>query len=124
MFRYEEELNAVILILIVLGILSFILVVEFIDNNGSQATWVTKWVYGMFTISQVFSPLLPVALKVGQVRSQKRLQENGIFCTSPRRIAICGKVNVFCFDKTGTLTMEGLDFHGVAACTDRALRQV
>ena len=68
----------------------------------------------MFTTSQIFSPLLPVALKVGQIRSSQRLQEKDIFCVSPRHIAICGKVTVFCFDKTGTLTLDGMDFSGIA----------
>lgn len=31
---------------------------------------------------------------------------------NPKRIAIAGKIRVFCFDKTGTLTHEGLDFIG------------
>ena len=39
-------------------------------------------------------------------------QARGIFCLNPKRIAIAGKIRVFCFDKTGTLTKEGLDFIG------------
>lgn len=73
----------------------------------------------MFTCSQIFSPLLPVALKVGQIRSSKRLLEKGVFCVNPRRIAISGKVNVFCFDKTGTLTNDGMEFSGVSYVTKR-----
>lgn len=41
------------------------------------------------------------------------LQNRGIFCVNPKRIAIAGKIRVFCFDKTGTLTKNGLDFIGV-----------
>jgi magnesium-transporting ATPase (P-type) len=111
-FKYEEELEVVICLLLCYGIFAFILVVYFISQNGSQSTAITKWVYGVFTASQIFSPLLPVALKVGQIRSSQRLQEKSIFCVSPRHIAICGKINVFCFDKTGTLTKEGMDFSG------------
>jgi len=39
-------------------------------------------------------------------------QARGIYCLNPKRIAIVGKIRVFCFDKTGTLTHEGLDFIG------------
>lgn len=39
-------------------------------------------------------------------------QARGIYCLNPKRIAIAGKIRVFCFDKTGTLTHEGLDFIG------------
>ena len=66
----------------------------------------------VFTISQILSPLLPVALIAGQVLATVRLSENGIFCVNPTRIAIAGKARVFCFDKTGTLTTDTLDFLG------------
>ena len=66
----------------------------------------------VFTISQILSPLLPVALIAGQVLATVRLSENGIFCVNPSRIAIAGKARVFCFDKTGTLTTDMLDFLG------------
>ncbi len=39
--------------------------------------------------------------------------EVGIFCISPNRVNVSGKVNVCCFDKTGTLTEDGLDILGV-----------
>jgi cation-transporting ATPase 13A3/4/5 len=41
------------------------------------------------------------------------LQEKHIFSLSNKRIAISGKIRVFCFEKTGTLTQEGLNFVGV-----------
>lgn len=49
----------------------------------------------------------------------KRLKKKNIFCISPPKINISGKVNIMCFDKTGTLTEEGLDTFGVrAVCFD------
>jgi hypothetical protein len=50
------------------------------------------------------SPLLPIALVVGQTMAAGRLREVGVFCLNPSRIAISGKIRVCCFDKTGTLT--------------------
>ncbi|KAI8848552.1 hypothetical protein BC829DRAFT_427684 [Chytridium lagenaria] len=41
-----------------------------------------------------------------------RLRRGLIYCTSPPRVNICGKIEAMCFDKTGTLTMEGLDVLG------------
>jgi predicted P-type ATPase len=113
-FRYEEELEVVIVFLLLYGILAFGLSCYLQEQNGSDSYWITKWAYGMFTVSQIFSPLLPVALKVGQIRSSQRLSEKQIFCVNPRRIAISGKVTVFCFDKTGTLTKEGMEFSGIS----------
>ena len=111
-------------------------------------------VYVVFTWSQILTPMLPVALNVGQMHAMERLrvrvifclrmksifslqlahelpfhtslpsalekwlsdslhlQKKGINCLNPKRIAISGKIRVFCFDKTGTLTKDGLDFLG------------
>jgi predicted P-type ATPase len=115
-FKYEEELEVTICFLLLFGLVALPLSFYLQDHNGSSSSWITKWAYGMFTVSQIFSPLLPVALKVGQIRSSKRLSDQKIFCVNPRRIAISGKVNIFCFDKTGTLTKEGMEFSGVAIC--------
>uniref|UniRef100_A0A0G4I0F4 P-type ATPase A domain-containing protein n=1 Tax=Chromera velia CCMP2878 TaxID=1169474 RepID=A0A0G4I0F4_9ALVE len=70
---------------------------------------------GIFTISQTLSPMLPVALSAGQVRSFSRLKEKGVICVNPERIAVAGKVRVLCFDKTDTLTKADLEFIGAAA---------
>ena len=73
---------------------------------------VGAWFYGMFTISQVLSPLLPAVLIIGQSVSSERLRSKGIICVDLNRITLAGKVKVFCFDKTGTLTKEGIEFIG------------
>ena len=75
--------------------------------------------YGVFTVSQVLSPLLPIALVAGQVAASQRLSALGVFCLNPKRIAISGKIRVFCFDKTGTLTKDGLDFIGAVGREDK-----
>ncbi|CAB3243695.1 unnamed protein product [Arctia plantaginis] len=64
-------------------------------------------------ITIVVPPALPAAMTAGIVYSQQRLRKNKIFCVSPPRIIICGKLQVMCFDKTGTLTEDGLDFYAV-----------
>lgn len=43
-------------------------------NNGQQSIWVTKFVYCTAILSQTVSPLLPVALEVGQVHAVDRLK--------------------------------------------------
>ncbi|XP_028179120.1 probable cation-transporting ATPase 13A3 [Ostrinia furnacalis] len=64
-------------------------------------------------ITIVVPPALPAAMTAGIVYSQQRLRKNKIFCVSPPRIIMCGKLQVMCFDKTGTLTEDGLDFYSV-----------
>ncbi|XP_072940541.1 polyamine-transporting ATPase 13A3-like isoform X2 [Epargyreus clarus] len=67
-------------------------------------------------ITIVVPPALPAAMTAGIVYSQQRLRKNRIFCVSPPRIIICGKLQVMCFDKTGTLTEDGLDLYAVIPC--------
>ncbi|XP_066493188.1 polyamine-transporting ATPase 13A2 isoform X1 [Tiliqua scincoides] len=64
-------------------------------------------------ITVVVPPALPAAMTVGTIYAQSRLKKRGIFCISPPRINLCGKVCLVCFDKTGTLTEDGLDIWGV-----------
>ena len=58
-------------------------------------------------------PALPATMMVGTTFAIRRLKKWGIFCTSPARVNIFGKVGVMVFDKTGTLTEEGMDVLGV-----------
>uniref|UniRef100_A0A8C9VTD2 ATPase cation transporting 13A2 n=1 Tax=Scleropages formosus TaxID=113540 RepID=A0A8C9VTD2_SCLFO len=64
-------------------------------------------------VTIVVPPALPAAMTTGTIYAQSRLKKSGVFCISPPRINVCGKVSVFCFDKTGTLTEEGLDVWGI-----------
>lgn len=50
-------------------------------------------------ITIVVPPALPAAMTVGTVYSQSRLKAKKIFCISPPRINVCGKVKLACFDK-------------------------
>ena len=55
-------------------------------------------------ITIVVPPALPAAMTVGTFYAQNRLKKASIFCISPQRINVCGKLKLVCFDKTGTLT--------------------
>ncbi|XP_066462433.1 polyamine-transporting ATPase 13A2 isoform X2 [Eleutherodactylus coqui] len=64
-------------------------------------------------VTIIVPPALPAAMTVGTIYAQSRLKKKGIFCISPPRINVSGKIKMVCFDKTGTLTEEGLDVWGV-----------
>ncbi|KAK3240845.1 hypothetical protein CYMTET_49348 [Cymbomonas tetramitiformis] len=104
MFKYDEELRVVFAMLLLFAIVCFALTITFQTRSGVQSSFVTKWGYGIFTISQILSPLIPIALVVGQINSSNRLRRAGIFTVDPARISISGKIRLFAFDKTGTLT--------------------
>ena len=64
-------------------------------------------------VTIVVPPALPAAMTVGTVYAQSRLRAKSIYCISPPRINVSGKLKLVCFDKTGTLTEDGLDLWGV-----------
>lgn len=68
-------------------------------------------------ITIVVPPALPATMSIGTSFAIARLKRSSIFCISPTRVNIGGKINCMCFDKTGTLTEEGLDVLGVQ-CAD------
>jgi cation-transporting ATPase 13A2 len=51
-------------------------------------------------------------MTAGIVFSLSRLKKKKIYCISPPRINVAGRVNMMVFDKTGTLTEDGLQVHG------------
>jgi cation-transporting ATPase 13A3/4/5 len=107
-FVFDEHLK------VVFGLLAcWALVALLIVSNIAGTTGTTTWLYAVFTVSQVFPPILPAVLVIGQSTSAARLRAQSIFCVDLPRITIAGKVRVFCFDKTGTLTQEGLEFNGL-----------
>jgi P-type E1-E2 ATPase len=57
-------------------------------------------------------PALPAAMTVGIVLAMNRLKKAKIYCISPPRVNIAGRVNLMVFDKTGTLTEDGLQVSG------------
>ncbi|KAK0504701.1 hypothetical protein EDD18DRAFT_1126008 [Armillaria luteobubalina] len=77
--------------------------------------WQTIIIRALDLITVVVPPALPATLSIGTSFAIGRLRKLGIYCISPSRVNVGGKVNVCCFDKTGTLTEDGLDILGVRA---------
>jgi len=75
--------------------------------------WHTILVRALDLITVVVPPALPATLSIGTSFAIRRLRKQGIFCISPSRVNVAGKINVCCFDKTGTLTEDGLDILGI-----------
>lgn len=64
-----------------------------------QVTWLQLIIRSLDVVTIAVPPALPAAITTGTIYAQSRLKKRGIFCISPPRINICGKVSVFCFDK-------------------------
>ncbi|KAL2103581.1 hypothetical protein ACEWY4_000449 [Coilia grayii] len=85
--------------------------------NRSSTSVVQLLIRSLDIVTIIVPPALPAAITTGTIYAQRRLKKQGIFCISPPRINVSGKVSLFCFDKTGTLTEEGLDVWGVMEAT-------
>ncbi|XP_074500677.1 polyamine-transporting ATPase 13A2 isoform X1 [Sebastes fasciatus] len=100
--------------LLILGSVALIgTIYSFVILFRANVTWRELIIRSLDIVTIAVPPALPAAITTGTIYAQRRLKSHGIFCISPPRINICGKVSVFCFDKTGTLTEEGLDVWGV-----------
>ncbi|KAE8215245.1 hypothetical protein CF327_g1466 [Tilletia walkeri] len=99
-----------------IGFLGGIATIGFISSSIKFAelgiAWHTIVIRALDLITVVVPPALPATMSIGTTFAIARLRKAGIFCISPNRVNIGGKVNVFCFDKTGTLTADGLDVLG------------
>ncbi|KAI8367719.1 hypothetical protein BD560DRAFT_331250, partial [Blakeslea trispora] len=102
-----------------IGVLSVIALIGFLISSvnfirlGIDSTTMILRALDLITI--VVPPALPATLSIGTSFAISRLKKLGIFCISPPRVNIGGKIDCMCFDKTGTLTEDGLDIHGIRA---------
>ncbi|PWA32986.1 hypothetical protein CCH79_00016890 [Gambusia affinis] len=110
-FRFYKDAMKFLLILAVIAFIGTIYI--FVILFRTNVTWLQLIIRSLDVVTIAVPPALPAAITTGTIYAQSRLKKRGIFCISPPRINICGKVSVFCFDKTGTLTEEGLDMWGV-----------
>jgi cation-transporting P-type ATPase 13A2 len=103
-FRYISVMGAVAAI----GFVS-----SFINFVKLGLAWHLIVVRALDLITIVVPPALPATLTIGTNFALSRLKKQQIFCISPQRVNVAGKLDVVCFDKTGTLTEDGLDVLGV-----------
>lgn len=64
-----------------------------------KATVVEIVIRSLDIVTIIVPPALPAAITTGTIYAQSRLKKQGIFCISPPRINVGGKVSLFCFDK-------------------------
>ncbi|CAG01724.1 unnamed protein product, partial [Tetraodon nigroviridis] len=107
-FRFYQDAAKFLLILAMFGT-----TYSFVVLYRSRASLKELIIRALDVVTIVVPPALPAAMTTGTIYAQGRLKKQGIFCISPPRINVSGKLSAFCFDKTGTLTEEDLDVWGV-----------
>lgn len=103
-FRYISVMGGV-------AMLGF--VASFINFVRLKVAWQLIIVRALDLITIAVPPALPATLSIGTNFALSRLRKKHIFCISPQRVNVGGKLDIVCFDKTGTLTEDGLDVLGI-----------
>ncbi|KAM9960008.1 hypothetical protein ACTFIW_007241 [Dictyostelium discoideum] len=110
------------------GFLCFLAVIGFCISvwklNSLGIDFGTIAIRALDLITIVIPPALPMAMTVGTGFGLSRLRKTKVFCISPPRLNMAGKIQVFCFDKTGTLTEEGLDLLGIISTLQSTVKHV
>ncbi|KAI9677560.1 MAG: hypothetical protein M1817_006514 [Caeruleum heppii] len=95
------------------GVAGMGFIVSFINFIRLKLAWHLIVVRALDLITIVVPPALPATLTIGTNFALSRLKKKGIYCISPQRVNVGGKLDAVCFDKTGTLTEDGLDVLGI-----------
>lgn len=108
-FRFFEESVKFILVIAVLTIIGFFIVLPQLLETMTTNQIIFKFL-DLVTIA--IPPSLPAAMNVGISFALDRLKKKNIFCISPPRVIVGGRVNMVCMDKTGTITEDNMEFIG------------
>jgi cation-transporting ATPase 13A2 len=88
------------------AVLGFLATLPLMLKQGLQVANIVDRSLDLITIA--VPPALPAAMTAGTAFAINRLKKKKIFCISPPRVNVSGRVNLMVFDKTGTLTEDGL----------------
>ena len=94
----------------ILAVLGFIALFPLMLQQGLDTASMVDRSLDLITIT--VPPALPAAMTIGTVFALSRLKKKKIYCISPPRVNVSGRVNLMVFDKTGTLTEDGLQVFG------------
>ncbi|CAG8497858.1 26767_t:CDS:10 [Racocetra persica] len=110
-FKFYRDSFCFIGVLAIIALIGFLISTYNFIRLGVNGVIIILRALDLITI--VVPPALPATMTIGTNFAIGRLKKAGIFCISPPRVNVGGKLNVMCFDKTGTLTEDGLDVLGV-----------
>jgi cation-transporting P-type ATPase 13A2 len=110
-FKFYRDSFRYISVMACVAAIGFI--ASFVNFIRLGMAWHFILIRALDLITIVVPPALPATLTIGTNFALSRLRKGSIFCISPQRINISGKLDVVCFDKTGTLTEDGLDVLGL-----------
>lgn len=105
-FSFYRDSLLYIIIFLILAVVGWACSLEALIDLGFEAVEIVQKTGDLVTIA--VPPTLPAAMTIGTTFSLWRLKKKLIYCISPPRMNVSGRVNVMVLDKTGTLTEDGL----------------
>lgn len=88
--------------LFVLAVISYIILTFQLKSADVSSTDIAQKFFDLITIT--VPPGLPASMSIGIGYSIHKLLQSKIYCISPDKIILGGRIEHICFDKTGTLT--------------------
>lgn len=116
-FKFYQDSLKFIFVMGIIAIIGFLTTLPMLIKAGIETEDLIDRSLDLITIT--VPPALPAAMTAGTAFALARLKRRRIFCISPPRVNVAGRVNLMVFDKTGTLTEDGLQVYGFRS-TERA----
>lgn len=99
------------------GIIGFVTTIPTLLAQGATTPVLIDKSLDLLTVT--VPPALPATMSAGVAFAVARLKKQQIYCISPPRVNLSGRVQIFVFDKTGTLTEDGLQILGLRGVLGR-----
>ena len=109
-FKFYADSLKFIFAMGLLAIVGFLCTLPLMLAQGMTTAAIIDRSLDLVTIT--VPPALPAAMTAGTAFAIARLKSKKVFCISPPRVNVSGRVQMMVFDKTGTLTEEGLQVYG------------
>ena len=119
-FKFYSDSLKFIFFMSILALLGFFCTLPFMIKNNLPLSEIIDRSLDLITIT--VPPALPAAMTAGTAFAISRLKRKKIFCISPPRVNVSGRVNLMVFDKTGTLTEDGLQVFGFRGVEQALIR--
>lgn len=117
-FSFWKDSLLYIIIFFVFSIIGFCSAIEPLkEDEYTDEDFVLNFL-DLITIT--VPPMLATVMTVGTGFSILRLKLKKIYCISPPRVNVSGRVTIMVLDKTGTLTEDGLQVFGFRSCTHKS----
>jgi cation-transporting ATPase 13A3/4/5 len=90
----------------IVAVIGFCATIKYMVDFGFTPFTIVRRSLDLITIT--VPPILPSAMTIGTAYAISRLKKQKIYCISPPRVNVAGRISMMVFDKTGTLTEDGL----------------